>query len=144
MEHEPSGLLTDADVLSNLATADAVLAVQDHPHGGEPLVQRDSGIFHDGSDLDRELALGVVSRALPSAPFGVEADTIRPATGTNDLAVGPATQSQVINAVILVCKVDNSFLQAFWFWLQIGHNLALHALKCTTYLRASQVNNRPG
>src|ERR1035441_5343126 len=58
VQHEPSRLLSDAHVLGDLATADAVLAIQDHPHGCEPLVQGDGGIFHHGSDFDGKLALG--------------------------------------------------------------------------------------
>src|ERR1019366_10142612 len=90
MEHEPSRLLSDPHVLSDLTTAHAVLAIQDHPHGGEPLVERDRRILHDGSGLDGELALGMMFRALPSAPFGVETDPSRPATGADHLAVRPS------------------------------------------------------
>ena len=65
MQHEPCAFLMNFHILGNLATADSVLAVGDKPCSGEPLVKRDGGIFHHGSDLDGELALGVMAGALP-------------------------------------------------------------------------------
>jgi hypothetical protein len=120
MQHEPCRLLINSHVLGNLATADAVLAVKDHPHGGEPLVQRDRGVLHDGPDLDGELAFGMVFWTLPSTPLGVKTDLLGPATGTNDLAVRPSPYRQVINAVIRIREVKNCLLEALWF---VAHNV---------------------
>ena len=137
MEHQPCRLLRDTHVFSDLATADSVLAVQDHPHGGEPLVQRNSRILHDGSDLDGELALGVMFRALPGAPLGVETDLIRATSGADHSPIRPAPYRQVINAVIGIREVQDCFLKALWF---VAHNV-LHEPKYSKFLRASQVNN---
>ena len=48
----------------NLPRANAVFAVRDHLHCGEPLVEADWRIFKDGSNLDRELAFRMASLAL--------------------------------------------------------------------------------
>src|ERR1700688_1702958 len=61
MKHDPCRLLSDFNVARNLVAADSVLAVSDHPSCDHPLIQRNRGIFHDGSNLDGELALGMMS-----------------------------------------------------------------------------------
>ena len=49
-------------------TAHAVLTVGNHPHGREPLAQRDRAVFHDRADFDCELTAVFVARvALPAA-----------------------------------------------------------------------------
>ena len=70
MQHEPCGLLSYFHVTRNLVTADSVLAVSEQPSSGEPLVQADGRIFHDGANLDGELALRMMAGASPSAPIG--------------------------------------------------------------------------
>src|SRR5437868_2247626 len=50
MQHEPCRLLSDLHVAGNLVAANSVLAVGDQPSCGHPLVERNSGIFHDGSN----------------------------------------------------------------------------------------------
>src|SRR5436190_2671748 len=67
MEHEPCGLLGDLNILGDFVAADSIFAVSDHPHCHEPFVERDGGIFHDGSDLNGELAFGMMAAALPDA-----------------------------------------------------------------------------
>ena len=113
LEHKPSRFLAYLHVPRNLVATDPVLAIRQHPRSGEPLVQRNWAILVDRSDLNRELALGMMATAFPSAPFWVElADLFGPATGTSDLAVRPSPYRQVINTVIRIREVNNRFLKA--------------------------------
>lgn len=66
---EPCGFLSDLQVTRHLRAADAVLAVNNEPEGGEPLVEADGGIFHHGSGFERELGVVVLAVALPNALF---------------------------------------------------------------------------
>src|SRR5690606_30945086 len=78
LEHEPCRLLGDTQRASEFMGANAVLEVGEHPHSGEPLVESDSGILKDGSDLDGELSLGVAAiLALPQATGLDEAHVLR-------------------------------------------------------------------
>jgi hypothetical protein len=90
VEHEPCGLLSNLNVFGDFVATDSVFAVGDHPHCHEPFVERDGGIFHDGSDLDGELALGVMAGALPDAAISVELHLVRSASRTDHAAIGPA------------------------------------------------------
>ena len=66
MQHEPRGLLRHADCAVNFVGTNAVFAVGNHPHSGEPLVQADRDILEDRADLDGELAASRCLRlALP-------------------------------------------------------------------------------
>src|SRR5260370_31921231 len=47
--HEPRGLLRNADSTVNLVGTDAVLAVHNLPHCGQPLIQADGGAFQTAS-----------------------------------------------------------------------------------------------
>jgi CheY-like chemotaxis protein len=115
MQHKPSRLLSDLHVSRNLVTADTVLAVGDHPHRHEPLIQSDCRILHDGSDLDGKLALGVVGTALPEPTIRIEFNLVRSARRTDDLAIGPAPEGEIVNAVIGIREVNDCFLEALWF-----------------------------
>jgi len=136
VKHKPRRLLSDPDGLGDLATTDAILAIEDHPHGSEPLVQRDGGILHDGSDLDGELTLGMMGTALPDAAFGMEFHLVRSTCGAKNAAIRPSPYRQVINTVIRIREVYDCFLQALWF----GHGLILHDQNYSLNRWMSQVN----
>src|ERR1700722_13551545 len=123
MQHEPCRLLGDLHVTRNLVTAHAVLAVRNHPSCGHPLVEWNSRIFHDGPDLHRELSFRMVRAALPDAPRRIEFHFIRSASRAKYLAIGPATDRQIVDAVIRIREVDDCFLKAFRF----THGDVLHA-----------------
>src|SRR6266550_519493 len=55
MEHEPSGLVGDADHPMQLVGAHALLARTEQVEGEQPLVQRDVRSLEDRSDRDRVL-----------------------------------------------------------------------------------------
>ena len=140
MQHEPCSLLGNAEIAGEFARTDAILAIREQPKSGKPFVKADGGVLAETAYLDREFALGVMLRALPSPALRIEsADAIGAAHGANDFAVRPAFRSQVVNAVVLIREINDCVLQACRF----VHWLALHSLKCTLNLWASQVNNCP-
>jgi hypothetical protein len=47
VQHEPRGFLGDAQIAGQFVAADAVLAVDEHPHGGQPLREGNRGILED-------------------------------------------------------------------------------------------------
>ena len=57
VKHEPCRFLSDAESAADFIGTDSVLAVGDHPHGDQPLVQRDRRILKDSSDLGGELPM---------------------------------------------------------------------------------------
>jgi hypothetical protein len=73
----------------NLVRTDAVLAVDHHPHHREPLIKADWGILEDGSCLERELAVIMVTSALPSVMLRLELDRLAP-TARASHAVWPS------------------------------------------------------
>ena len=114
VEHEPSGLLSDADGTAQLGRTDAVLVIDQHPHGGEPLVETDGAVFHDGADLDRELPLGVAGLARPQATAGDEG-YFRAATGRayHD-AVRPAQRGHELKGRVGVGELGDRFDEGGW------------------------------
>src|SRR5437868_4002970 len=104
VEHEPCRLLSNLQIAGDFVAADSVLAVDDQPNRGEPLVQSDCGIFHHTSDLDGELPFRVMSGTLPSSPIRVVLHLVRAASRTDD-AFGPSADSEIVNAVVRVREI---------------------------------------
>ncbi len=55
LKHEPSGFLGQVKCACDFIARNAVLAVAQHPHSSEPLVESNGRILKYGSDFDREL-----------------------------------------------------------------------------------------
>jgi hypothetical protein len=83
VKHKPRGLLSHAQRPRDLATANTILSIQDQPHCRKPLIQTNRGIFKNGSDFNRELALGVMDAALPSKLIFEEANFVTATCQTN-------------------------------------------------------------
>ena len=116
VEHEPRGFLSDTKRPRDFATTDAVLAIENHPSCGEPLLKADGGIFHDGSDLDGELPLRMAVAALPAQLIFQETDPITTASRTG-YAVRPLrpTEHKIFQAVLRNREVQDCFLKGLWF-----------------------------
>lgn len=112
VKHEPRRLLSDAQSASNFIGTDSVLAIRKHPHSNQPLVERNRGIFHDGSDLHGELPLGVFLFALPHPASGDESH-VSPATSRAGNAIGPATRHHELDAVVRVGEMLDGLLESF-------------------------------
>jgi len=104
VQHEPAGFLRHAERPRDFVGADAVLIVDEHPDGREPLVQTDGRIFEDSPDLDRELLPGVLCVALPSAIRRQERDVLAPAGRAGDTTVRPSERRQEAQAHVGVSE----------------------------------------
>ena len=95
MEHEPSGLLGNADGFRDLIAADSVFAVGNHPSSGKPLVQRDRGIFKNRFGFDGKLlaAFG----ALPDAA-SLKVGVLLPGAVWTNHAIFPAQSREELYA----------------------------------------------
>lgn len=114
MQHEPRGLLSDTERPGHFVGRNAVLAVGDHPHGAEPLIEADRGILEDSPDLNRELALGMMTAALPAILILQERYLLASAPGA-DNAVRPAALNEELQAIIRIREVNNRFLECLRF-----------------------------
>src|SRR5712691_2909854 len=106
MQHEPCGLLSDAEITRDFVAADAVLAVDEHPHRGQPLVETDRAVLENAADLDGELFLA--ASALPDLASAHPVGRVRARTApwTFD-AVGPAQQGDEGDAGFDVGEVSD-------------------------------------
>ena len=68
-----------------------------------------------------------------------ESHLVRAASWAGDLAVRPAANSEIVNAVVWIREVNDCFLKALWF----AHGLALHEQNINLNVWMSQVNNHP-
>ena len=110
VKQEPRGLLSNADGPMNLPRANAVLRVRNHPHGRQPLVQAERGIFHDRAELHRELFLAAL--ALPHAARRNERMLRALATRASD-AVRLAKRHNEVVAVVGVREMADRLNQSF-------------------------------
>ena len=112
MNHADFWVIADGAV--NFVGTDAVLAVHNLPHGHQPLVQTDRGIFHDGSGLQRELGGVVLLAAVPAVVLLQEQDVLAAAARAGD-AIRPAARYQILAAVGGIGEVDDGFLKCLGF-----------------------------
>ena len=120
VKHEPRAFLGYADGPANLMAGYSVLAVLNHPHCGEPLIEAKGGILKDGSNLDGKLAPGMPDAALPSqlvlekANLGASADRA-------DNAILPfgAAHDEVFEAVRGAREKGNCLLQGLGFVVRL-------------------------
>jgi len=110
VNHEPCGLLGDAQSAANLVGTDPVLAVSNHPKSGKPLVQANRRVFKDSSDFERELLLGVLLKALPK--FGVLQilNLVRATFRAAHYSIWPANFAHQCLTVVKLAEVDDGFL----------------------------------
>jgi len=136
MEHKPSGLLSDAKSAANFVRTDSVFAVRNHPNGDKPLVERQRGILHDGSNLDRELPMGMDALALP-LPLILEEHGILTVTGRAEHdAIRPAKLDHELEAVVGVSEVNDGLLECLGLGAHgVPHkpNSTLARLICQVY-----------
>src|SRR5271155_3587712 len=81
VEHEPSGLLSDAKSAANLIGTDTVFTIRNHPNSDKPLVQANWRILKDSPYLDGKLAVMVDSLALPFVLILKKHHVLAPASG---------------------------------------------------------------
>ena len=143
MQHEPCGLLGHAEGFRNFATADAVLAVEDHPHCGKPFVQTERRILEDGSNLYGKLPSGMAVAALPAQLVPQKAD-FRTATARAGNAVFPlwAAGDEVVQAVLLIREIEDCLLQSLRF-VCVFHALMVRQNCVLVKYIFAQIRTRP-
>ena len=109
MQHEPSGLLGDAERPVNFVGADAILAVGDHPNCDKPFIERKRRILKDSPDFGRELLADMSGPAFPHASGRDKAHVFASTGGAFD-AIGPAALDHELEAVVGVCEVGDGLL----------------------------------
>ena len=112
MEHEPCGLLRDANILRQLARADALLVRGHQKDSHEPLAQPDLAILENRAVADRKLlqALEALMRVVLERLGLADYATVR-AYGL--VRIGPAKGAEVIDAGILVREGSGHVGEAF-------------------------------
>jgi hypothetical protein len=88
----------------NLHTADAILAIDQHPESSHPLVKSKRRILKDRCQLKRELFLTGVAK--PDAPCLDERVLILAASGTNQLAIRPAKFLGIVESALRIGEIN--------------------------------------
>ena len=104
--------------------ANAILAIGEHPHRTQPLVEADSGILENGSDLDAKLGFRVTRLALPYAALWHKRNLVRSAVRASH-AFWPAALNQIVDAVVRIREVNNRALE------RLGFGFVSHAKEYT-------------
>ena len=112
VEHEPCRLLSDAQIAGQLATADTILAVGQHPQGAKPLVQAQRRILKMVPSFHRELFIAFLAFPPALRPSGSSALCGRKRTGRS---IRPAHLGDSINANLLIAEVADNLLQRLCF-----------------------------
>jgi len=114
VKHEPSCFLGDSQSAMNLPRRNAILAIRNHPHYRQPLVQTQRRILKNASGLDAELRLGMASLALPETARRNERHILATARRASH-AMRPAAKRKVVNAVIGIREKLNRVRERLWF-----------------------------
>jgi hypothetical protein len=118
VEHEPRGLLRDAQRTVKLIGADPVLGAGEQPDRRQPLVEPNRAVLEDGADLDRELLPWVLDLAAPNPTGSDEVDLLAAAGWASHLAIRPPLLNQIGEANVGVREVPDRFKE--------GGDLRLH------------------
>ncbi len=110
MQHEPSGLLRDAQRPPKLIGTDAILGVDDHPQRGQPLVEPKGTFLEYRARLHRELPLAVP--AFPPLATTHECDLHRLTSGTTRFTVRPMDIRHELQRAISISEILNRFSQS--------------------------------
>lgn len=111
VKHEPRGLLCDAQRAVNFPRANSVLAIGNHPHHRQPLIQTKRGILKDGPGLNAELRLRVPRLALPQTARR-DVSNVSASTRGADRSLWPAPICKVVDAIVEVREVLNRLYES--------------------------------
>lgn len=122
VQHEPRGFLSDAKVARHFVAADTVLAVDEQPHRGQPLRQRNRAVLKQTADLDRELLAATL--ALPDAAGRHVGAFFAVAVRTGH-TIRPAQASYEHGRHVHVREVGNCAQQGVWSAVLGSHEQSL-------------------
>src|SRR6476646_870002 len=129
LQHEPCCFLRDLESAVNFQTAHSVLAINQHPKSGHPLIERDWRVLHDGSNLEGELLFAVIAK--PDAASLNEGMFRTIAARASYFSIWPAQAYRVVKHALRIGKVNNRFLQCLWLF----HGLILAYVRlCVKYI----------
>jgi hypothetical protein len=114
VEYEPCSFLSDADGTVNLPRANAILAIGDKPHSGQPLVQAERRILKDSASLDGELPHGVAFITLPAIVLFLKSHVVATAAWANN-TIAPTASNNVLAAIDRVRKENNCVFKSRGF-----------------------------
>src|SRR5579864_520283 len=131
LQDEPCCFLCDLESAVNFQTAHSVLAIDQHPKSGHPLIERDWRVLHDGSNLEGELLFAVIAK--PDAASLNEGMFRTIAARASYFSIRPAQAHCVVKHALRIGKVNNRFLQCLWLF----HGLILAYVRlCVKYIIA--------
>jgi hypothetical protein len=113
VKHEPRGFLSDTDSAVDLPGRNAVLAIANHPDGGQPLVKAKRRVLKDSPDLDAELSPVMFFLALPPALVCKKVNASA-TTSRAGYAMQPSARYDVVQAVVSIGKILNGFDEGGW------------------------------
>src|SRR5580658_256291 len=111
LQHEPCRLLRNAKGAVNLHAGNAILAVDQHPKSGHPLVKSEGRILENRSQFQGELLLALVAE--PDAARLDERMLGVAATRTNHVPVRPAQFLGKLKGAVRIREVNDGFLKCF-------------------------------
>src|SRR5207245_5015205 len=110
MQHVPGSFLSEAQSAGHFIGTNPVLTVHHHPHGWQPFIEADGGIFHNGSDLDAELLPRMTLLTFPDSARGEECDVLD-STGRTGDTVRPAQLDHKLQGAFGIREVVDSLNQ---------------------------------
>jgi hypothetical protein len=111
LQHEPCGLLSDAQSAVNLHAGHSIFAVDQHPECRHPFVESKGRVLEDRLDLDGELPLAALAEPNLASPH--EPVFRRSAPGTHDLAIRPAQFDGKGEGTVRIGEVNDGLLECF-------------------------------
>jgi len=136
MHHEPCRLLGNSDGPVNLIRRNSVLCRRNDPNRSKPLVQAQRRVLKNRARLCGELPFRMMAPTLPLVLIFEERHVSATTDGT-DNTIRPEMLDHVIQAVVLVSKIQDRFLKCLRFLNSVFHESRVPGL-CgfVTYVNA--------
>jgi len=124
LQHEPCGLLCDSQSAVNLHAANTVLAIDQQPESGHPLVESKRRILKNRSQFQSELFFAVVAK--PDAASLDERVFSAIAARANNFAIRPAEFLCILESAVRIGEVNDGFLESVWRVHEVNYSLKSH------------------
>jgi hypothetical protein len=108
LKHEPRGLLGDSESAVDLHARHTVLAINQHPESGHPLVETERRILENRPDFQRELL--IAATAEPQTAGFDEVVFLGTAPWADDFTVRPTKLGCILERPLRVGEVNDGFL----------------------------------
>ena len=108
LQHKPSGFLGDPKRSVNLHAGNSVLAIDQHPESGHPLIQPKWRILEDSPNFQRELLVAAATE--PNASSLNEVIFLGAAPWAEDFTVRPTELSCIVECLLRIGEVNDGLL----------------------------------